>query len=901
MYPFILDRSLVTELKGLARQEGVTLFQTLLAGFAVLLCRHSGCEDISIGTVTSGREIPETQNLLGYFLNTVVLRIDVSGSFRQLLQKAKQVTVDALMNDAVPFGRIVNELRRQRDLSRNPLFQILFSLEPPLAEMDSAWQLTQMDVDTGATKYDLYLELDERQNTILARYHYSTALFDACTIARMAKHLQALLQSAVANPNMDVMRLPFLSESERNQIVFQWNANEQANPRTTIPELIEAQASETPDRIAVEYEDCKLTYSELNARANRLAWQLKELGVGPESRVALCLDRSVNAVVAILSVMKAGGAYVPIDPSYPEDRLAFLLSDATPVALITQGSLVKRFSNKVKMIVVDIDSIPSVSRDGNPQPTAAPENLAYILYTSGSTGLPKGVLIEHRSFLNCLLSMKSEPGFTQDDVLLAVTTLSFDIAGLEIFLPLIAGGRLVIASTGTSRDIADLAQLIQRSQATVMQATPTTWRMLVDTGWRGNTGLKILSGGEALSVHLARELLQRGREVWNLYGPTETTIWSSVCRIDESSVHAVPIGRPIRNTWIYVLDQNLEPVPPGVSGEICIGGDGVARGYWNRPDLTSSKFIADPILPSSRSRIFRTGDRGLHRRDGTLECSGRDDNQVKIRGHRVELGEIESTLPQHPAIRSVAAVVREDEAGEPCLIAYVVPASGSAPGTDELRDFIRQKLPDYMIPRQFVMLDELPRTPNGKIDRKRLPAPVKRTESRRSPVAARSPMEQELTKIWESVLRVAPVGIHDDFTELGGTSISAVRMLSRIEKSLGVSMPLATLLRAPTIAQLANVIQNGRHGKGIPPSWRLSPRDRILRFSACTVILAKFSFIGRCHNCWDRISHSSRCNRWIGLRLITLLNRRRTTTSKRFENHSRTDRITLPATVLGRW
>ena len=818
MYPFTLDHHLMTELKALASEEGVTLFQTLLAGFAVLLCRYGGCEDISIGTVTSGRELPETQNLLGYFLNTVVLRIDVSGSFRELLQKAKQVTVDALMNDAVPLGRIVSESRRQRDPSRNPLFQVLFSLEPPLPELDSAWQLTQMDVDTGATKYDLYLELDERPNAILARYHYNTELFDASTIARMAKHLQAVLQSAVAKPDVDVLRLRFLSESERNQIICQWNAKGQVNPRTTIAELIEVQACETPDRIAVEYEERKLTYAELNSMANRLAWRLMELGVGPEARVAVCIERSINAIVALLSVMKAGGAYVPIDPSYPEDRLRFLLGDAAPLVLITQASLAKRFADTVaeagKTLVVEVDRVPSGSRDANPTPTAAPENLAYILYTSGSTGLPKGVMIEHRSFLNCLLSMKSEPGFKHDDVLLAVTTLSFDIAGLELFLPLIAGGRLVIAPDDATRDSAKLSRLIHSSQATVMQATPTTWRMLVDSGWRGNPRLKILSGGEALPVHLARQLMQHGREVWNLYGPTETTIWSSVYRIDESNVYSVPIGYPIRNTAIYVLDQNLEPVPPGVYGEICIGGEGVARGYWNRPELTSSKFISDPVLTSSRSKVFRTGDRGLHRPDGTLECSGRADNQVKIRGYRVELGEIESTLPQHPAVRSAAAVSREDDTGQPFIVAYVVPVSRPAPDLGELRDFLKRKLPEYMIPRQFVMLDELPQTPNGKVDRRLLPVPAKSAESQRGRAAARNALEEELTKIWESVLGVTPVGVFDDFTVLGGNSIDAVRMVSRIEKSFGIAMPLATLLRAPTIAQLAKVIQNGRTREG---------------------------------------------------------------------------------------
>jgi len=810
MYPFRLDRSLMTALKFLARQEGVTLFQVLLAGFAALLRRYSGCQDISIGSVTSGRDVPETENLLGYFLNTVVLRLDASGRFREVIHKAKQVAVEALMNDAVSFGQVVNELRQERDPSRNPLFQVFFSLEPPLPPLDPSWQLTQMDVDTGATKYDLYLELDERQDAILARFHYSTELFDASTIARMASHLQTVLTSAVAEPDTDVAHLSLLTEPERNQILFQWNTTGRSNCRETIPELFEHQVLETPERIAVEYEAERLTYSELNLRANRLAWYLKDIGVGPETRVAVCVERSLKAIVALLAILKAGGAYVPIDPSYPQDRLAFLLGDASPFALVTEGRGAERFAGFESMVLVDIDSIPVTARRSSLQPSAAPENLAYVLYTSGSSGLPKGVMIEHHSFSNCLLSMKSKLGFKQNDVLLAVTTLSFDIAGLEMFLPLIAGGSVVIASSEAARDTMKLMTLIQQSHATAMQATPTTWRMLVDAGWRGGSGLKILCGGETLTVNLARELLQRGREVWNLYGPTETTIWSSACCIEGPLEDSVPIGRPIRNTQIYILDQNLEPVALGVSGEIFIGGEGVARGYWNRPDLTSSKFIPDHFVRNPESRLYRTGDLGRHRPDGIIEYLGRADSQVKIRGFRVELGEIESTLPQYPGVRSAVAVMREDDTGEPCLVAYVVPASASLPEPADLREFLKHRLPEYMLPQHFVMLDELPLTPNGKVDRRRLPAPSKRTDVRLSFVAARNPTEEELTRIWESVLGVAPVGIHDDFMELGGTSIAAVRMASRIEKSFGTSMPLALLLRAPTIELLANALHNKR-------------------------------------------------------------------------------------------
>jgi len=808
MYPFRIDRDLMRDVKLLAAREGATLFQFLLTAFAVLLLRYTGSDDIPIGTVTSGRDIPETQNLLGYFLNTVVLRLDLSGSvsFREVLRRVRQTVVEALMHDVVPFGQIVQELRIPRDPSRNPLFQILFSLEPPMPPLEPEWQLTQMDIDTGATKYDLYLELDERQDAILARYHYSTDLFDESTVQRMAAHLQTLLASAAAAPDTDTTHLTLLTESERNQILFNWNETRQVNPRTTIHELVEARAQADPEKIAVEFESRRLTYAELNASANRLAWHLKSLGVGPDTGVAVCVERSAELIIALLAVLKAGGAYIPIDVEYPEDRLEFVMANAKPQALVTQRALADRFSAVRNTVLMDADPGIKSQPDSNLKPSSRLENMAYVLYTSGSTGLPKGVQIEHRSFLNCLLAMKQEFSFTADDALLAITTISFDIAGLEIFLPLIAGARVVLAPHDAVRDSSKLIPLIPASRATVMQATPATWRMLVDAGWKGQPGLKILSTGDVLSGDLAQALVRRGQKVWNLYGPTETTIYSSIQPIVQPLERPVPIGRPIRNTQIYVLDRNLEPVPAGVAGEIYIGGDGVARGYLNQPELTSAKFIPNPFDAVDGARIYRTQDLGRYRADGVLEFLGRIDSQVKVRGHRVELGEIESTLPQHPSVRNAVASIRKDASGETAIVAYIVPAPETSPGAGELRDFLKRKLPGYMIPAHLVFLEELPLTPNGKVDRKLLPIPGKRAESDCDFAAARNETEARLTAIWESVLGVEHVGIYDDFWELGGHSISAVQMVALIEKHFGNSIPLATLLKAPTIAQLADAL-----------------------------------------------------------------------------------------------
>ena len=811
MHPFVLESSLAAAVKSISQRQGVTRFMTLLATFAAILHRYSGQDDILIGTVTAGRKHCETEKLLGYFLNTVMLRIDLSGdpSFRELLSRVREVTLEALAHDDVPFAQLVRELQPKRQGDRSPLFQVMFSLEPPMASLDPAWQLTQMDVDTGATKYDVYLELDERPEGILARFHYSTDLFDAATIARMEGHWRTMIEAAVADPARRISDLPLLTESERAKFQAQWPAMAQPYPESTIHALFEAQAKRSPHAIAVAVGDRQLTYSELNRRANQLAWYLQKRGVGPDVLVALCMERSLEMVVGLLGILKAGGAYLPLDPDYPQERLALVLSDARPRVLLTQQTLRPRLPSGPEVVLLDASrkAIEHESAE-NPSAAAGPANLAYVIYTSGSTGIPKGVQIEHRSVVNFLTSMQREPGLSREDVLVAVTTLSFDIAGLEIYLPLITGAQIVLARPEVSRDGTRLIDLLRRSKATVMQATPATWRLLLEAGWPGSPGLKVLCGGEAMAPELACQLTERGQTVWNLYGPTETTIWSAAYRVNGQDDGVVPIGRPIANTQICVLDSHLQPVPAGVRGEIYIGGDGVARGYLDRPELTAERFIANPFCGGAGARLYKTGDLGRYLADGNLECLGRVDHQVKLRGFRIELGEIESVLGQHPSVREAAAGICDDASGEKRLVAYCVTKGQPGPSSGALRAFLRKKLPDYMVPSSFVSLDALPLTPNGKLDRGRLRAPEQlRNGADGAHAIARDELETQLTEIWEQVLAVKPIGIRDDFFDLGGHSLLAVRLFALIEKSFGKKIPLATLFQAPTIEQLADVLR----------------------------------------------------------------------------------------------
>jgi surfactin family lipopeptide synthetase A len=811
-YPFALSKRLTDALKTLSRREGVTLYMVLAATFQTLLYRYTGQDDILIGTTTGGRKSSEAQKLIGFFLNTLVLRTNLSGNptFRDLLGRVREVVLEAHAHQDLPFEYLVKELQPERNLGQNPLIQVMLSLEPPLPVLPSGWTMTLTDVKTNTSKFDLSLELDDRPEGLVGWFEYSTDLFNESTITRMLGHWQILLESIVVDPEQHLAELPLLTEAERQQLLVEWNATSTAYPRDMcVHQLFEGQVERTPDALALVFEDVELTYRELNARANRLARYLRQLGVGPEVLVALCMERSLEMVVGLLGILKAGGAYVPLDPTYPSERLSFMLEDARVSVLLTQQRLATQLpTHGVNVVCLDADVTELMQQsDANPIPMAASDNLAYVIYTSGSTGRPKGVQILHRAVVNFLMSMCQQPGLTAEDTLLAVTTLSFDIAALELFLPLIVGACLILADHDLAADGAALAERLTRSRVTVMQATPVTWRILLAAGWRGNQQLKILCGGEALPLDLAQQLLPKAASLWNMYGPTETTIWSSVCKIEPGG-KSVSIGHPIANTQMYLLDADSQLVPVGVPGELYIGGDGLARGYLNRPELTAERFIPDPFSNKPGARLYKTGDLARYRSDGTIELIGRLDYQVKIRGFRIELGEIEEVLRRYPEVQEAVVVARGDTPAEKHLVAYIVTAHGEAPSMKNLRSFLQEKLPGYMLPSAIVLLDALPLTPNGKVDRRALPAPEPdRRTAGETLVSPTLTVHYQLISIWEELLNTRPIGIRDNFFYLGGHSLLAARLVASIEQVFGKKLPLATLFAGPTIEQLVGALQ----------------------------------------------------------------------------------------------
>ena len=575
-----------------------------------------------------------------------------------------------------------------------------------------------------------------------------------------------------------------------------------------VMDLFGEQVRRRPEAIAVEFKGQSLTYSELDASANRLARSLRALGVDRETLVGVCVERSLEIVIAVLGVLRAGGAYVPLDPAHGSGRIRSILNDAQVKLLITETSLRESLpSDLPETLWLDEAAFPLIGESASSATHVLPTDLAYVIYTSGSTGKPKGVQIEHRSLSNLLHSMQEEPGFGHSDVLLAVTTLAFDIAGLELYLPLIAGGRVVIAPREATYDGHLLMKLIASSGATVMQATPATWRLLFESGWQGDRGLKVLVGGEALSPELARKLSARCGQVWNMYGPTETTIWSAVYRLEGQEERSVPIGRPVANTALYILQSDGRPVSPGEEGELYIAGDGLARGYLNRPELTGERFLPDPFNFRPGGKMYRTGDLARARQDGNVEYLGRTDFQVKIRGFRVELGEIEAVLEQHPKVLQAVVAARDNHAGEKLLIAYYVPADNQKPTPASLRDHLSAQLPSYMIPSAFVPITKFPLTANCKVDRKALPAPSANDfASGQEYVAPRNPTERKLASLWEEVLEISPIGIKANFFDVGGRSLLAARLFTRISQTFGKDLPLSTLFHSPTVEQLADAL-----------------------------------------------------------------------------------------------
>jgi amino acid adenylation domain-containing protein len=689
-YARALPRRLRDSLNLLSRREGVTLFMTLLAAFQTMLHRYTNQDDIVVGTPIANRTRRETEELIGFFVNTLVLRSDLSGdpTFRELLQRVKEVSLEAYAHQDLPFEKLVEELNPERSLSHSPLFQVMFALQnaPRGPQELRELTITRLPLESGTAKFDLTFFVTEAADELSGYLEYNTDLFEPKTVERMLGHFETLLEGIVANPDQRLSGLPLLAEAERQQLLVDWNDTKAEFPRQkSLHVLFEEQVERTPDSVAVVFEGQELSYAELNTRANQLARYLGKLGVGPEAQVGIFLDRSLEMVVALLGILKASGSYLPLDTQYPRERLAFMLRDAQVPVLLTQQRLRDNLpEHESQVIAIDSDRylIAQESEDNLPGETQ-PESLAYVIYTSGSTGEPKGVQIPHRALVNFLSAMSREPGLSPADIMLSVTTLSFDIAGLEIYLPLTVGARVVLVSREVASDGVRLAALLKSSEATVMQATPATWRLLIETGWQGNDRLKILCGGETLSRELAEQLLARGPEVWNLYGPTESTVWSTACRVKPASPNtdiAIHIGRPIANTQTYVLDAHLQPAPIGVPGELYIGGDGLARGYLRRPELTAERFIPNPFSDQLGERLYRTGDVTRYLSDGNIEYIGRIDNQVKLRGFRIELGEIEGVIKKHPQVSQAIVLAREDEPGDKRLVAYVLPDRDASNG-----------------------------------------------------------------------------------------------------------------------------------------------------------------------------------------------------------------------------
>ena len=814
---FRLPADLVSRLKEIGEHTGASLFMVLLSAFAALLSRYSGQGELVIGSPVANRSRREIENLIGFFVNTIALRIQVDpdASFRELLEQTRATALGAYAHQEISFEQLVEELKPERNLSHSPIFQVLFSLQsspPSMPELDGL-HVSSLDVESSVSKYDLTLMFDEREGALMGAFEYNRDLFAPETIERLLGHLQVLLEAIVADPKQRLARIPLLTKKECRQVLGEWNATAQALPAApTIHAWIAAQAARTPASIAVECAEEQLSFADLDSRANGLAHYLRQRGAGPDLLIGVCLSRSPNMLVALLAILKSGAAYVPLDPAFPAERLAYIAEDAGISLVVTSSELCDKVPSVATLpVLLDVEAEAISAQDTSALvEVATADSLAYAIYTSGSTGRPKGVLIEHRAAVNFLDSMRRAPGLEADDVLLAVTTISFDIAVLELYLPLVVGARILLADDATARDGLALSVLLGR--ASCLQATPATWRLLLAAGWQGPSaadGLKALCGGEALPADLAQRLLGCGVELWNMYGPTETTVWSAIQQIETEMVSgaSLPIGRPIANTTIYILDAADRPVPVGVVGELCIGGYGLARGYHRRPQLTAEKFVDIDLGLGARERLYRTGDRARYRADGMIECLGRMDQQVKVRGFRIELGEIEHALGQLPAIDACAVVVDQPDLEAARLVAFYTIKDEVA--VDALRQSLRQLLPEYMVPALFVELAHMPLTPNGKIDRLALQIPDTAASVSRGTTFSRDPLELQLVELWEETLGRRGIGVRDNFFDLGGHSLVAVRLMARIAQQFERHLPLAALFQGGTIEEQANLLRAG--------------------------------------------------------------------------------------------
>ena len=802
--------ALVADLQSLADQEQATLFEVLFSAYQTLLHRYTGSQDIVTGSIIR----PGTRGHL------MPLRTDFSGDpvFRGLLARVRDDLREAQAYNDVPLDKVIETLGLEQSGSCAPLFQVTFQLRVLAEESAGLSQLMEvLDSEPCNGAFDLSLEIRLNGLGPYCTLNYNPDLFDESTIQRMLGHYQTILEAVVRNPNTPVSRLPILTEAERHALLVEWNETRADFPRTCVHRVFEEQVRRTPEATALVYEDRALTYAELNAEANRLAHALKSLGVGPNVTVGLCIERSIEMVVGLLAVLKAGGAYAPLDPAYPTERMAFMLADLQAPVLLCRNQSVARGLAQYTGVVLAVDEwrqITDQQSPENPVSGVEPEDLAYVLYTSGSTGEPKGVLIPHRALMNyltwCTAAYAADRGIGSP----VHTPIGFDLTITSLFPPLVLGRCAVLVREDPTLET--LTAALRTGDFSLVKLTPAhlealshklaadEQRMLTRT---------FVVGGDALLGETLGFWRKQSPDIRliNEYGPTEATVGCCVYEVPPGTVlpSTIPIGRPIANTRLYVLDRNMQPVPMGVPGELHIAGDGLALGYHRRPELTAEKFVPDPFSSEPESRIYKTGDLVRHRPDGNLEFLGRLDYQVKIRGFRVELNEIEAALVGHADVREAVVIVSEGVPGDRRLVAYIVPAQSAALTELQVRNFLKQKLPDYMLPARYVFLDSMPLTSNGKVDRRALPAPGRRQETRSEPLdAPRDALESQLVKIWEEVLRTKPIGMKEDFFDLGGNSLLAIRMLARVEKALHTKVTLATLMFAPTIERLAAMLRD---------------------------------------------------------------------------------------------
>ncbi|WP_283137196.1 non-ribosomal peptide synthetase [Rhizohabitans arisaemae] len=826
---FHLDPDLAAALTRLSREHDATLYMTLLAAYQTVLSRHSGQHDFAVGSPVAGRPRTELERMIGLFVNVLAMRADLTGDpdFAELLARTRRGVLDAYAHQELPFEQLVGELNVERDVSRSPIFQVIFTMQS-YANGTKDRRAGELVAEPytfigGNTRFDLELYVVEQPDGLDGMFIYNRDLFDPETIARLSGHLTAVLRAIVADPGTKVSRLELLGDAELARILDAAAGRDEPYPdRATLPELIEAQVARDPRAIAVEFEDGRLSYGELNARANRLAHRLRDLGVGSESRVAICAERSLDLVIGLLGILKSGGAYVPLDPEYPRDRLAFMLADAAAAVLVTEKALLETLPTADVPIVL-LDE-PDRSRPArNPERAATEANAAYMIYTSGSTGQPKGVPNTHRGICNRLDWMQKTYPLTSADAVLQKTPASFDVSVWEFFWPLLAGARLVVARPGGHKDTAYLRDLIVERKITTMHFVPSMLAaFLEEDGIEACVSLKrVVCSGEALPAASADRFLSRlpGCELHNLYGPTEAAIDVSHWRCAGGETE-IPIGRPVQNTRLHVLDEHLRPVPVGVAGELHIAGPQLARGYHDRPALTAERFVPDPYGPAG-SRLYRTGDLTRLRADGAIEFLGRIDHQVKLRGLRIELGEIEVALRARPGVRDTVVVVRDER-----LVAYLIPETGAVPDPAVLRAALGEVLPDYMVPGVFVTLEAFPLTPNGKLDRAALPEPEVQREAAEVYTEPSTPAEIMIAAIWREVLRVPQVGVDDDFFQLGGHSLMAIQATAKLRRALtenpgigfgeGRAIGVMDLFTRPTVRGLAMLLERPEGGADGP-------------------------------------------------------------------------------------